>query len=296
MRGNVEAADTLIQAGGNLFQADQTGCCPALVAVLHRQTKLLSHWLGGLIPDLNQLPRTNAGETALHLAARENHHEPTTILLTNGADPNCQSPYGFTPLHVASERGYLNAMRALLASYESGKESCKTGDGSKSMLGQCKVDATDQQRQTPLHRAAHKGHCEACQLLIQHGATVDFADEVGDTPLSVALRSGSSHDCIGILVESGADLTTVDKSGWTIFQKAVMTGDAKTCSALFKYYGPIHKQKDYPPLTSLAEIAELFDHPHVMPAIEPLITSDADNSTEQQRNTSENASVDAQQP
>jgi ankyrin repeat protein len=39
---------------------------------------------------------------------------------------------------------------------------------------------------TPLHRAASAGQAEVCELLIEEGATVDAVDKTGQTPLMLA--------------------------------------------------------------------------------------------------------------
>lgn len=65
---------------------------------------------------------------------------------------------------------------------------------------------------TPLHFAARKGSFEMAQLLIQHGADVNAADNDGNTPLLEAAHGGpwkpeADQSLITLLVDNGADVS-----------------------------------------------------------------------------------------
>lgn len=51
-------------------------------------------------------------------------------------------------------------------------------------------DPIDGLKHTPVYFAAMKGHVQVVQLLVGHGATVDYPDSVGWTPLMIAAGHG----------------------------------------------------------------------------------------------------------
>lgn len=81
---------------------------------------------------------------------------------------------GWTPLHVAVERGDLDWLRALLP--EKGV-----------------VDQAGRDGRTPLHLAAAEDNVEAVRMLVAAKATLDARDRVGLTPAQLAVRA----DCLG---------------------------------------------------------------------------------------------------
>jgi len=100
--------------------------------------------------DVNH-PLSETGETPLHSAVstdRAAHDLVVTVLLSNGANPNCVT-----------------------------KASAETG----SFMRDCRTKA-----ETPLHRAAAFGTEDTIQLLLSAGAAIDAKDMNGDSPLSWA--------------------------------------------------------------------------------------------------------------
>jgi len=101
--------------------------------------------------DVNQ-PAPDTGETPLHAALckanRPAYDLVLTILLENGANPNCVT-----------------------------KPNCETD----CFMRDCRTKA-----ETPLHRAAAFGTEQAIQLLLDAGAVVDAKDMNGDSPLTWA--------------------------------------------------------------------------------------------------------------
>ena len=62
---------------------------------------------------------------------------------------------------------------------------------------------------SPLHAAAFSDQCEPMQLLISHGASVNYCDKTGKS--SIMLASANGHvAAVELLLENGADLSFAD--------------------------------------------------------------------------------------
>lgn len=70
----------------------------------------------------------------------------------------------------------------------------------------------DQFLWTPLHHAAHAGHVELIELLIEAGAPIDTRALSEGTPLMRAIES-SRPSCVDILIKAGASVYAENKKG-----------------------------------------------------------------------------------
>ena len=107
----------------------------------------------------------------LHFAVRHtssNGVEILKLLLTSKADVNARAEYRSTPLHLAAEDGYTNAVRLLIER--------------KADLNAQRMDL-----KTPLHLAASNGHVETVKLLVDGGAPINAKDRYKNTPLMCAV-------------------------------------------------------------------------------------------------------------
>jgi ankyrin repeat protein len=128
------------------------------------------------------------GMTALHWTALGNDLETMNLLLYAGAATEALTRVGaYTPLHLASSRGYAAAVARLL---EAGS---KVGP----------FTATGIQ---PLHLAAQAGNVEAVKVLLDRGADINARDKThGRTPLIFA-ASQDRLDAMKLLAARGADV------------------------------------------------------------------------------------------
>lgn len=94
-------------------------------------------------------------------------------------DVNQVGNFGERPLHVASARGNMEEIAALV---EAGAEVNAAGD-----LGN-----------TPLHEAVGQGHVKAIQFLLDHGASPNVGNEFGETPIDKA-RLAQRNDIVDLL-------------------------------------------------------------------------------------------------
>ena len=132
--------------------------------------------------------------TPLFEAAYWGHSEVVSILLDNGADPNIKCTYCISePLWAdGNPSGYPSHIPS-------------------------------HPIQTPLHRAAANGHTGMVQNLIDKGAEVDAADELGETSLYKAAGKGMM-DVAQTLIDRGAKVNMTTEGGITPLHKAAVKG------------------------------------------------------------------------
>ena len=135
-------------------------------------------------------------ETALHLAAANGYRECTELLLSRSADANARNARGETPLHHAAATLSASVLRAL------------TDAGAD-------PNARDCDGRPPLHFAVNsmqKGAKESMQLLLDRGADINLGDANGYTALHLAALSRRLGR-VRLLIAGGADLCMRNNAG-----------------------------------------------------------------------------------
>lgn len=142
--------------------------------------------------DVNEVD--GEGNTALLIAVLTRQARLVEELLKLGADPNLARPDGKGPLFGSVRVGEEKITQLLLK-------------------GGAKVDApfsmehngTDIGSCTALYVAAFLGHVSSCRVLLNSGAQIDAATDLGYTPLMAAIDAGH-EDVIDFLLKSGANV------------------------------------------------------------------------------------------
>ena len=142
------------------------------------------------------------GLTALHYAAKSDSVEKVSRLLDKGANTESKCLKGTTPLHHAARAEMEEAVRLLLE-------------------GGAIVDAKDCRGRTALLEAVeHNRTPSIVQQLLCAGAEVNVNDEVGMTPLLIAVKTGSL-DITKLLIDNGADLAATNQDRSTALHLAL---------------------------------------------------------------------------
>ena len=95
------------------------------------------------------------------------------------------------------------------------------------------LDSTDVAGFTPLHEAAFFGHEEVADLLLTWGAEVDVVTEYKETPLHVAASKGS-EEIVNLLVARGANVESLNCYGQTPLFWATERRTENICKLLLK--------------------------------------------------------------
>ena len=160
--------------------------------------------------------------TVLHEAAEKGSLQIVEALLEAGADPNRIDHEGKTPLAIAQEKGFTEIV-ALLQGRTTAQPAQPSDDiwraaseGRLSDLQQfmaagVTVNAADEAKATPLHKAAAAGHMHVVKWLLEQRADrgarawSEAAQRRGSTPLHEAILAGRD-DIAQYLVEEGANV------------------------------------------------------------------------------------------
>ena len=196
-------------------------------------------------------------KTALYDAAKNGNVELLTVSMQSVGNNHVQTlsegyPDNITPLHKASQNGYLEAVKYLV---EHHADCNKLDDYYHSPLyyavSENHVDVVDYlvnyrkaklrikyrfkdvktgevkvlEKESPLHRACEKGHVQVCRILIAAGANVNLSINDGgllfdDTPLHRAAQNGHVGVMTLLVQQGGALLNPGDADGNTPLHKA----------------------------------------------------------------------------
>jgi len=95
------------------------------------------------------------------------------------------------------------------------------------------LEATDDNRRTPLHFAASNGHVNVVNALLAAKADVNATDKHGKTPLhEAALFQWDHRELAQALLEKKAEVNTKDRAGRTPLDYAAIHGNIEVVTAL----------------------------------------------------------------
>ena len=180
---------------------------------------------------------------ALVDAARAGNLEAAKQHLVAGADMNFRNQQGFTPLHVAAQKGHNKVAELLIAKganvNTSGRLIGTTPLDSAALLGHKEMvellidsgaDINPQiiTGETPLQRAEQRGHSAIAEILRKHGG------KAGEVTLQLAILKGQK-DVAKSLITGGADVNAKGLLGRTPLDWAIIGGKNELANLLRKH-------------------------------------------------------------
>ncbi len=221
--GDPKVVRALLDAGAKIEARDISGYTPLLRA-LYLGKKDLAWLLLKRGADPSQT--NNYGEQALHLAAKQGYTAMCIKLLSRpGTKVNIQNLAGWTPLHLAVNKGRAETVKMLLD--KQANPNLATSNGTVPMHRAvasygpiarllldhgAKVNRYDARGQGVLYWAAGQDDVELLRRLLEKGADPKAQTIVGDQPLHRAAVYGLAA-IMRVLIEKGADIHAANKKG-----------------------------------------------------------------------------------
>ncbi|CAJ1956066.1 unnamed protein product [Sphenostylis stenocarpa] len=159
------------------------------------------------------------GETPLYVAAEYGYVDAVREMIQyyDLADAGIKARNGFDALHIAAKQGDLDVMKILM---ESHPELSMTVDPSNT---------------TALHTAAMQGHTEVVKFLLEAGSSLaTIARSNGKTALHSAARNGHVEVVKALLEKEPVVTTRTDKKGQTALHMAVKGQKVEVVEELIK--------------------------------------------------------------
>src|SRR6266480_1931544 len=129
---------------------------------------------------------------AVITAAYQGDVKTAIAQLGEGADANARDCDGDTALMLAAERGHIELMKVLLKNGADVNAENYNGETALMRAAQNGRAAADIVNNTPLMRAAYRGHVDVVKELLAYGADPNARNAFGNTAATLAARNGHS--------------------------------------------------------------------------------------------------------
>ncbi|KAL9584822.1 MAG: hypothetical protein Q9212_001889 [Teloschistes hypoglaucus] len=261
-----------VKADHNLIQAAVFGGHTAMIELASRLTgqtqdndeiklSLLSriHYNRPSIANVELLIKMGAsltqmnydGYTPIHLASQKGHLEAVRLFLDHGVPPDIRDKAGDTPLHLASFRGSMETVGLLL---QRGANIMAQNHAGETALHTCLRYLPDE---------------DVVSLLLKRGHKIDVSNARGQTPLHTAARRGHSS-IVKVLIDHGADTTLETHDGRTPLAEAAASG-AKDVVDMLREHESDNRSYRYVDLLASARLREAIST-RDLDTIEELLT------------------------
>jgi len=232
-RDDLESVDLLIRAGARVNAATDLGVTPLWNASVNASEPMVRRLLqAGADPNAALL----AGETPVMAAARSGSPALVELLAAKGANVNAHGARGQTALMWAVAQQHADVVKALVAHRADVRARSDVWTEVMAVPPHGHLDynrAIPHGGDTALMFAARVGDLASARLLIAAGANVDDADAWGVSATTLAAHAGH-RDLVELLLDHGANAVAA-RAGFSALHAAIMRRDERMVSALLAH-------------------------------------------------------------
>ena len=250
----------LIQVGADIHHIDQFGDSALIDAAKHGNVTVMSALLARGTLNVNHVNKK--GDSALIRAAQKGSADAVALLIASGANTAILNANGQSALHIAAMENHSRVTAILLEEMSEAQLKHVDDNGHSALFHMATWSprtvtdhdepdwtsmATLIRRGVPLDvprdlsgilicRAANANRADLVQTLILHGADLKFRDENNKhrSALLAHLQSTANADIITQLIGAGADVNDVDDDGNTPLHLAIRQNVPPICRLLLE--------------------------------------------------------------
>ena len=202
-----------------------------------------------------------SGHSVLHGSVYNRSDSVLQYLLSQGLDCNKANDEGCTPLHMAAAEGSERQLALLLAAKADTTAVTEHGENilhfalknrkCKDIMGcigtlpsSVDINARNREGLTPLHVAASKGTLDHVRWALESGADVTVVDRENRSVFHLAATNdlGDREDILKFLLDSGADISATDEDGATVLHHALSSTQVRTKGNMKRGPGILEKR------------------------------------------------------
>ena len=198
--------------------------------------------------------QNNSGYAPLHYGVMKTRTEVVALLLEAGADPDVVNNQSKTPLDLAisgSKDEIIDLLLEAGAAVEPPEESIHVFALNNVVLGVklhiyagTDIDQADEFGNIPLLLAVEQGHFGVTELLIEHEAYLEIADDDGFTPLIMSAVLNHS-ELLLLLLDADSDIAAEDKAERTALDWAIIMQSVEAEEILRENNAPSSAEKSF---------------------------------------------------
>ena len=230
--GNAQDVTVLLEANTDVNHVNSAGYTPLHIAVAKNDIDLVTLLIDQNV-DVNCV--TSRRQTPLHVAAENGNDMIIQKLIVMNADPNVKDAIGNTSLHLSVQMKQWPKLHNTAANADTVNvpyQACSIQTIQTLINHGAEVNAVSSRCQSPLWLACCDGQNEFVKILLHAGSNANITDKNGDSSLHSAISGCCSRETIQEIIDHGAHVNAANDIGDTALLLAIGNAQAEIVRVL----------------------------------------------------------------